>query len=97
MGCDRKLIIPHEGATTTEIEGFVEGDVHDDMVVVRRTGFVRGMVHARHAIIYGHVEGGVQAHILDLREQSRVLGAIRQNSLTITPGAHFEGDCSIKR
>jgi hypothetical protein len=82
---------------TARIDGIVHGDIRGAIVVIGKTGVVRGTIFADTAIVHGHVVGAIRAGSVELRASARVEGNIRQESLKIDQGAFFEGRCRYAR
>lgn len=77
---------------TVRIDGFLEGNVRADWVIVGESGRVTGNIDARGTIVGGTVEGNIDAEeIVELKQKSRVVGEIRSIRLAIAEGAAFEG------
>lgn len=77
---------------TVRIDGFLEGDVRADWVIVGETGRITGNIDSRGTVVGGTVEGNIDANeIVELKQKSRVLGEIRTGKLTVAEGAVFEG------
>jgi cytoskeletal protein CcmA (bactofilin family) len=83
---------------TVRIDGCLEGDVRADWVVVGETGRVRGNVKARAVVVGGRVEGNIEgSEIVELKDKAQVSGEICAAKLSITEGALFEGNASMKK
>lgn len=77
---------------TVRIDGFLEGDVRADWVIVGENGKITGNIESRGTVVGGTVEGNIDAaEIVELKHKSRVLGEIRTGKLTVAEGAVFEG------
>jgi cytoskeletal protein CcmA (bactofilin family) len=77
---------------TIRIDGFLEGDVRADWVIVGETGKITGNIESRGTVVGGTVEGNIDAdEIVELKHKSRVFGEIRTGKLTVSEGAVFEG------
>lgn len=79
------------------IEGFVEGNITDAVVVdVGRKGRVRGNIAAESLSVAGTVEGDVIAsRLIELLAPGRLSGNIKTPSLRVEEGAFFEGRCAM--
>jgi cytoskeletal protein CcmA (bactofilin family) len=82
---------------TVRIDGFLEGDVEADWVVVGETGKIHGNVRTRGMVVDGEVEGNVDAgEIVELKEKARFTGEIRSLKLAVSEGAIFDGRTRMK-
>lgn len=83
---------------TIRIDGFLEGDVRADWVIVGERGRIAGNVRARGTVVGGTVEGNVDAdEIVELKHKSRVIGEIRAARLAVAEGAVFEGQSRVRK
>ncbi len=83
---------------TLRIDGAVEGDIRADWVVVGESGKVRGNIRGRAVIVGGHIDGNIEAaEIVELKDKAQVYGEICTAKLTMSEGAVFEGQSSMKR
>ncbi len=77
---------------TIRIDGFLEGDVRADWVIVGESGKIVGNIDSRGTVVGGTVEGNIDAdEIVELKHKSRVFGEIRTGKLAVSEGAVFEG------
>jgi cytoskeletal protein CcmA (bactofilin family) len=77
---------------TVRIDGFLEGDVRADWVIVGENGKIVGNIDSRGTVVGGTVEGNIAAdEIVELKHKSRVSGEIRTGKLVVSEGAVFEG------
>ncbi len=82
---------------TIRIDGFVEGDVQADWVVVGESGKILGNTRARGMVVGGSVEGNIEAaETVELMGKSSTAGEIRSPKLTVSEGAVFDGRCRMK-
>lgn len=88
-----------KGSITTsdsvDIGGKIEGDVRAKAITVLTGGKIKGDLIADTIMVYGHVEGRLQAQDVRLCAGANVSGEIAHGSLGIDTAANFEG--SIKR
>jgi cytoskeletal protein CcmA (bactofilin family) len=83
---------------TVRIDGTVEGDIRADWVIVGETGRIRGNVRARAMVVGGRVEGNIDAaEIVELKNKAQVCGEICTAKLTVSEGALFDGQSSMKK
>ena len=76
-----------------QIDGIVEGDVKGGKLTIGINGGVIGKVIAKEVMVNGAVTGEVKASTVTLAKTAKVQGNITHESLSIEPGAEFEGQC----
>lgn len=88
----------HCGKDSLRIEGTVEGTIHSEgEVVVAPTGLVNGIIHARHLIVTGRVEGVFRIHeCLEIHGTGSVEGEMEVGSLVVDEGGILQGVCTRK-
>jgi cytoskeletal protein CcmA (bactofilin family) len=81
------------------IDGEVEGSVESHSVLtVGANGKVRANIKAREVIVFGKVQGNVDAiEKIAIREQGSLVGDIRTAGISIDDGAYFKGSIDIIR
>ncbi len=79
------------------IDGTVKGSVHcKGRLVLGEIGVVEGDVNCQNALIAGTVKAKIQVtELLSLKAKANLHGDIVTNKLSIEPGAHFTGTCSM--
>jgi len=83
---------------TVRIDGNLEGDIRADWVIVGETGRIRGNVRARAIVVGGRVDGNIEgSEIVELKDKAQVVGEICTAKLSISEGALFEGQSSMKK
>jgi len=83
---------------TLRIDGFVEGDIRADWVIVGETGRIKGNVQARTMVVGGRVEGNLEAsEIVEMKDKAQVFGEICTAKLAMSEGALFDGQSSMKK
>jgi cytoskeletal protein CcmA (bactofilin family) len=83
---------------TVRIDGCLEGDIRADWVIVGATGRIRGNVKARAMVVGGRVDGNIEvSEIVELKDKAQVVGEICAAKLSISEGALFEGQSSMKK
>lgn len=83
---------------TVRVDGTVEGDIQADWVIVGETGKIRGNVRARTMVVGGRVDGNVDAsEIVEMKDKAQVFGEICTAKLTMSEGALFDGQSSMKK
>ena len=75
-----------------QIDGVVEGDIRSSSLTVSDSATVRGAIEADTVAIAGSVTGQIKAKTVTLQSTARVIADIVQESLSIEPGAYFEGN-----
>lgn len=81
---------------TLRINGYVAGIIRSSNgnLIVDAGGEVDANISVHHATIYGCVRGDIHAkEKVELRGSARVIGDIETVTLSIEPGAVFEGRC----
>ena len=83
---------------TVRVDGSVEGDIRADWVIVGETGRVRGNVQTRMMVVGGRIDGNIVAsEIVELKDKAQIFGEICTAKLTVSEGALFDGQSSMKR
>ena len=90
---DMKLVGDVRGEDDFVVHGSVEGEVHiDGVLVVERSGSVRGNVSARTVAIRGVVVGDASAtETIRVDEGGSMVGDVRAPRVNIVKGAKFRG------
>lgn len=86
----------HCGKDSLRVEGTIEGTIHSDgEVVVAPTGLVNGIIHARHLIVTGRVEGVFRIEeCLEIHGTGCVEGEVEIGSLVVDEGGILQGVCT---
>ncbi len=80
------------GKSVIRIDGKVTGNVMVEAgVILGETGVIIGNIDTNSAIIYGEVNGNVNAHHLEIKKTGKVNGDIKTETLEIELGAHYNG------
>lgn len=83
---------------TLRIDGAVEGDIQADWVIVGESGKVRGNIRGRAVVVGGRIDGNIEAtEIVEMKDKAQVCGEISTAKLSMSEGAVFEGQSSMKR
>ena len=83
---------------TVRVDGSIEGDIRADWVIVGETGRIRGNVQARMMVVGGRIDGNIDAsEIVELKDKAQIFGEICTAKLTVSEGALFDGQSSMKR
>ena len=91
------LTILGEGITiisknNLRIDGDIRGNVVGKEVVIGPDGSVIGTVSAEKIEVFGGVRGQICSGTVALHDSAQVDGEIAHESLTVAPGAYFEGN-----
>ncbi len=98
IGADSKITGELEIQGTVRVDGSVEGDIRADWVIIGETGRIRGNVQARMMVVGGRIDGNIDAsEIVELKDKAQIFGEICTAKLTVTEGALFDGQSSMKR
>ncbi len=81
------------------VDGEVEGSVESQsLITVGTHGKVKANIKAREVIIYGWVQGNVDAlEKIAIRDKGSLVGDIRTAGISIDDGAYFKGSIDIVR
>jgi cytoskeletal protein CcmA (bactofilin family) len=74
-----------------EVNGQIEGDLQCTSLIISPKACINGGVQAERVVVNGKVEGPIHGGEVILKSRAIVVGDIQTQSLTIEPGAHFEG------
>ena len=88
------------GREDLTIEGDVEGSIElkDHRLTVGSSGKVRSGIKAREVVIFGNVEGKIDAtEKVDIRREATLVGDVRTAGVSIEDGAYFKGAVDIVR
>ncbi|MGQ0794161.1 MAG: bactofilin family protein [Deltaproteobacteria bacterium] len=80
------------------LDGHVKGNVKaKGSVIVGEKSVVTGIVKAIEVMVYGKVEGGVEAQRLEIKKYATVSGDVITRHLTIEEDGFFNGRCIMER
>ena len=82
------------------VDGDVEGTIEsqDNKVTIGATGRVQAGVKAREVVIFGQVQGNVEAaDKVDIRREAKLVGDITTARISIEDGALFKGSIDIRK
>ena len=83
---------------TVRVDGSIEGDIRADWVIVGETGRIRGNIQARMMVVGGRIDGNIDAsELVELKDKAQIFGEISTAKLTVTEGALFDGQSSMKK
>ena len=85
------------GTSVIRIEGKIIGDVKvESGVVLGENGIIEGDIYTKSAIIYGTVNGNVEADQLEIKKTGRIKGDIITLNLEIESGAQYNGRLNME-
>ncbi len=76
-----------------QIDGTVEGDVVSRTITIGEGADVRGAISGESVRVCGSVNGQVKGNTVTLAKTAKVIGDVMHQTLSIEPGAFFEGQC----
>ncbi len=82
------------------VDGDVEGKIEstDNKITIGTTGRVQASVKAREVVIFGQVQGDVEAvDKVDIRREAKLVGNITTARISIEDGALFKGSIDIRK
>jgi cytoskeletal protein CcmA (bactofilin family) len=91
IGTDLKIVGDLKSTGDIQIDGTIEGNIEGPLLTVTEQGKIDGSTVANTVLIFGTVNGQVQAKTVHLRSGARVAADIIYESFTMEPGAYFEG------
>ncbi len=84
--------------TATRIDGKVKGNIKSEgMLIIGETGSVEGDISCSEILIFGTVNGNVDAKKVELKRGASLNGDIKVDTLVIEEGAVYNGHCSMGR
>ncbi|MDM5271035.1 polymer-forming cytoskeletal protein [Sulfurovum sp. zt1-1] len=73
-----------KGSDTVHIDGTVIGNVSvSNILVIGKSGYIKGNVYAKHAIINGKLEGSIMCDTLEIMEEGQLSQEARAKEITI--------------
>ncbi len=92
-----RIIGSIETNSDIRIDGSLDGDVKcTGKVVVGPQGAIKGNIDCQSADIFGNIDGKViTSDMLSLKSSAAIIGEIHTKSLSIEPGASFNGTCEM--
>ena len=76
-----------------QFDGTINGNIRAASLIVGEKAAVKGEVACEAVTIRGRVEGMVRARNVALAATAHIEGDIMHTSLSVEPGAHFDGNC----
>jgi cytoskeletal protein CcmA (bactofilin family) len=82
---------------TLRIDGEFEGDILNcERLEIGEHGVMRADIEVREALVQGRVHGNIRAlGVLEMKSGARVEGDIAAMTVTMEPGVHFTGRCTM--
>jgi cytoskeletal protein CcmA (bactofilin family) len=82
---------------TLKIDGEFEGDILNcERLEIGEHGVMRADIEVRDALVQGRVHGNIRAlGVLEMKTGARVEGDIAAMTVTMEPGVHFTGRCTM--
>tara|TARA_B100001142_G_C14144614_1_gene582016 strand:- start:120 stop:662 length:543 start_codon:yes stop_codon:yes gene_type:complete len=93
ISSDVKLVGQIDSEGEVQIDGNFEGDIRTKVLLVGKTGTIKGEVIAQTVHIHGSVNGHVKARDVNLAKTAHVIGNILHENMSIETGAFLEGNC----
>ena len=93
ISSDMKIVGSVESQGDLQVDGTIEGDVNSRSASISESAIVRGSITADSVRVSGRVKGGLTAKSVILAASAKVEGDIVHQSISIEPGADFEGQC----
>src|SRR5262245_18369326 len=76
-----------------QIDGEVEGDVQSGSITIGEGADVRGTISSDSIRVCGSVHGQLKGQSVVLAKTAKVMGDVLHQTLSVEPGAFFEGLC----
>lgn len=73
------------------LDGSLDGRVEAAQVSVGKQGYLVGVIHAKHVILAGKVEGQIHCELLELLAGCHLQGEVYCHDLVVEKGARFIG------
>ena len=93
ISADVKLVGQINSDGEVQIDGDFEGDIRTKVLLVGKTGKIKGEILAQTVFIHGSVNGHVKARDVNLANTAHVIGNILHENMSIETGAFLEGNC----
>lgn len=76
-----------------QFDGNITGNIRAASLIIGEKATVKGEVACEAVTVRGRVEGMVRARNVALASTAHIEGDIMHSSLSVEPGAHFDGNC----
>ena len=81
-----------------DVQGFMEGEIEADILIIHEKGRVKGVIKADRAEIHGEVDGDMTiADRLDIRATGLVAGSVNYGELSVEAGGRVTGQLDQQR
>lgn len=81
-----------------DVQGFMEGEIEADILIIHEKGRVKGVIKADHAEIHGEVDGEMTiADRLDIHATGLVAGTVIYGELSVAAGGRVTGQLDQRR
>ena len=78
------------------IEGQINGDVTiDEGLILGEKGAIKGNIVTKEMIVYGTVNGNINAHSLEIRSTGRITGDVKTQVLQVETGGTHNGKLAM--
>ena len=97
IGKGTKVAGDVSNSSTVEIQGFLEGNVVTNVLIVRQGGGFKGDMQTQHAEVHGAVDGTIVVQdLLDIRATGRVTAEATYGRLAVAAGGCLAGNVQVK-
>ncbi len=97
IGAGAKVAGDISNSSTVEIQGYLEGNVVTNSLIVREGGGFKGDMQTQHAEVHGAVEGTISVQdLLDIRSTGRVSAEASYGKLAVSAGGSLAGNVQVK-
>ena len=84
--------------TSARIEGVLKGTAKvNQRLIIGEKGQINGDINANHVVIFGKVEGKIQAETLEIKHTGNIVGDVIIETLLFEQGGLFNGNCTMKK
>jgi len=88
---DSKIEGSFYSSGVVEIEGYIQGFINSNSIIIREGGGVDGEIEADSINIRGKVNGTIKARNINVFNKAKITGDIEYQSLSVEDGASIEG------
>lgn len=80
-----------------KIDGHIQGNLKiEGSVIIGEKSHVQGDIECADLIVFGHLDGNVAVHQLQLKHTAQIYGNIQAHILQVEPGAVYQGSVSMQ-
>lgn len=81
-----------------KVEGTVKGEITvDRQLVVGPEGRIEGEIKSEHLIVFGEIEGKINADTVEIKSTGKIFGELATGVLVTEPGGILKGSCEMKK